>query len=266
MRNKRVIILFSIIAVIALTLILGGVIFSIDRVDVYFYNSDGDGETVERILSHANAKGQNIFFLDTDKIKNDIERDEKLVNFRVVNIERKFPNIVYINTVEVFDYVEIKFTQDGAERYAVLDNTGRITKINTERDLSLISMQLNGALVNPKIGERAVSDAPYDEINVITLMLDALSRFGYGDVHYKDAREMVESVSVSNSEQISVKTRAGVKFLFYQSERMTEKMRLAVSVYLKRDETGGTPYRTSGTIIVTNQLQFFYRPETRPGG
>ena len=122
MRNKKLIVLFSILAFLTLLVVLSSVIFSVQNVYASCYNAEDEAfdEIVASNEINGITKGKSIFLLNESKAIEKIESN--LSDVKVVNIQRKFPNQVYINYVKIFPYLAVE--TENAVLYA--SNDGKI--------------------------------------------------------------------------------------------------------------------------------------------
>ena len=120
MRNRKLIVLFSILAFLTLLVVLSSVIFSVQDVYASCYNDENEAYDSAIASQEVNgiSKGKSIFLLNEQKAIEMIEANYSDV--KVINIERKFPNQIYINYVRIFPYVALE--TDDCVLYA--SNTG----------------------------------------------------------------------------------------------------------------------------------------------
>lgn len=109
MRNKRLIVLLSIVVVLVLAIVACGATFLVRDVDAYsYYGCAVDGTDYDSMVIDAAGieKNSSMFFIDESEIKNRVEN--AYANIGVVNVERKFPDRVSVNYVvyeRTFQYV-----------------------------------------------------------------------------------------------------------------------------------------------------------------
>lgn len=121
MRNKRLIILLSIVASLVLIIVVCGATFLVRHVEAYSYYQSSPEEYDKKVIDASGIKSNSsMFFIDEVGVKERIEK--QFYNVGVINIERKFPDRVSINYVvygNSFQYL----TSDG---YAQCYSSGRI--------------------------------------------------------------------------------------------------------------------------------------------
>ncbi|MDE7464076.1 MAG: hypothetical protein K2M48_03510 [Clostridiales bacterium] len=115
MRNKKLIVLLSIVVSLVLVIIVCGATFLVREIEAYSYYVDSPEEIDAKVISASGiSRNSSMFFLDEAGIKNRIEDkcydiviDERHYGAEVINIERRFPDKVSINYVvydELFQY------------------------------------------------------------------------------------------------------------------------------------------------------------------
>ncbi len=98
MRNKKLIILISVISAIVLVIIVCGATFLVRDVEAYSYYVTSPPEYDQKVIDAANIKkNSSMFFVDEQGIKERVESTYPDVG--VINVERKFPDRVSINYV-----------------------------------------------------------------------------------------------------------------------------------------------------------------------
>ncbi len=257
MRNKKLIVLFSILAFVTLLVVLSSVIFSVQTVYASCYNDD-DEQLDAIVASHeVNGidRGKSMFMLSEKKVIEKVESSRSDV--RVVNIERKFPNQVYINYVKIFEYIAFE-TEDcvlyASNECKILSKGDKQTEYNDH-----IKLICNAAPASETEGDTLFAEDS-SQYKTVCGILDAMERM---DLH-SVVIDMFEFIDVNNTDVNGltyIKTRTGAYFeLQGGTNNLLEKLRLAASVYLSND----TQYMNSGTIIVNSSGKTaYYSPENR---
>ena len=246
MRNKKLIVLFSILAFLTLLVVLSSVIFSVQNVYASCYNDENDAYDSLIASKDINgiAKGKSIFLLNEKKAIESIESN--CSDVKVVNIERKFPNQVYINYVKIFPYIALE-TED-CVLYA--SNNGKILSKGDKQETYSDYIKLI-ASVTP--ASETVGDLLYventAENTLISGILNTIERLDLRNVMV----DMFEFIDVSYVDRdgivprVYMKTRTGTYFeLQGGATNIDKKIRFAVSVYLSDETT----YMHGGTIVV----------------
>ncbi len=241
MRNKKLVVLLAIFAVITTLIVFSSVVFSVQSVYAHCYNADDeflDSVVCERETSTI-RRGQSIFLLNEDEIIESIEK--KCSEVKVINVERKFPNRVYINYVKIFPSLVFE-TETQALALSpdceILDKSDK-----QEYYPSLIKVISANKQLSEEEGAVAFSLESIDYL-ASKGICDAMIKMNL----YNESVNMFEFIDLSRDEVIFIKTRTGVFFELQGGvQNIAEKVRIAVSVYLS-DETS---YMNGGTIIVS---------------
>ena len=99
MKSKKLVVFLIILAFLTVLIVLNSTLFTLQTISVnwlttkYELNAIKDYALIEGI-----EKGDSIFLLDKEKIKNELEK--KYEYLRVVSIETKFPNKIVIHSAE----------------------------------------------------------------------------------------------------------------------------------------------------------------------
>lgn len=121
MRNKKLIVLLSIVASLVLIIVVCGATFLVRHIEAYSYYQSSPVEYDRKVIEASGIKrNSSMFFIDEVGVKKRIEKE--FYNVGVINIERKFPDRVSINYVvygNSFQYL----TSDG---YVQCYSSGRI--------------------------------------------------------------------------------------------------------------------------------------------
>lgn len=232
MRNKKLIIMFSVLAALVLLVVLTSVIFSVQHIEAYCYNyTDTDLER-EVVESSGIQKRKSIFTLKEDKIAASVEKGTDY-RVKVINIERKFPNRVYINYVRITPYAYITA---GDVNYVFGNNllvTG--TAETTDR---MIRVLYDGT-AGTETGGRVLDGAQGEQLEE---MLDTFLRLGYGD----DVVDLAECIDLRFESSLFIRLRSGCAIRLVGKTDIFKRLRLAMSAYSAHDE-----WKSSGTIIVS---------------
>lgn len=221
MRNKKLIIIFSVLLSVALLTVVGSVLFSVQHVRAYCANVNPSEKSVyqdEVLSSHGIKKGTSIFFVNENKVKENIE--SKLGNHvRVLNIERVFPNRIYINYVEVKPYLMVRIgttTYYSSKDLRVMDGYDEGT--------SAIKLKFAGSVKNED-GVLEFSDKSV--ASTVSEIFAGFEELGYDG--YVIA--LIEEIDLSDK-YIVLNTREGVKWEIHGADNLRAKIRLALSCYL----------------------------------
>ena len=226
------------IFVTALT-VAGGALFSVRRVYAYCFNHY-DPELEQRILDRLPEsglrRGQSMFTIRDSDVRAAL--DGYFPNIRVVNIERRFPDRIFVNYVVRFEY--FMYARNG--QYYIADNTLQIVRI-AESNPNLILLRpaapIEGALA---VGSPLIAEGRPDRAAAVEIIA-AMERFNFA----RFSANFFEYVDLSTHNAVVLRTRAGVRFRLNGLNNLTAKLRTAISVF----ENIEPSHRSTGTIIVT---------------
>ncbi len=244
MRNKRLIILISILSFITVLIVFSSVLFSVQGVYASCYNTD-DAEFDLRVAAtdvSGIKKGKSIFLLKEKDVIRSVESE--LNDVRVINVERKFPNRVYINYVKIYSYFAVESEND----VAYVSNDGKILSVGEKQSAYADHMRYVGGSVTALDEGAAVFADGSEELSVFDTIIAALERVG----KHSTIIQTIEEINTEYTLKTGLtyfKTRTGTCFeLQGGKSNMLDKLRLALSVY-SSDET---TYMNGGTIIINS--------------
>lgn len=246
MRNKKLIIIFSVICVLTLLVVLNSVVFSVQHIDAYCYNAD-DRELESTVVSATGLKkGKSIFTVNENKVIATVESN--VPNIRVRNIERKFPNRVCVNYVKVFPYLEL--ARDG--QYYVCGNDARIMEINAEAmdTRTIIELKSDAALNGGQKGEALFADGTAH--TAVTEILGALEQIQY----HNEIVELIRFIDIRKEGFAYIKMEAGVTVKIIGLDGLCDKVVFGMSIYVRSDDA----HKKAGTITVSGGTNT-YTPE-----
>lgn len=244
MRNKKLIVLFSILLFVTLVVVLSSVIFSVQNVYAYCYNTYDDVMDAKVASKEINGikRGRSIFMLNEKAIIEEVE--DKLSDVKVINVERKFPNQVYINYVRIFPYLAVE-TEDET---LYVSNDCKILSKGEKREYYTDAIRLIYSDVpsSKTEGEYVFSlDLPQNAL--LTALMDTVERMDLRSVVI-DMFEFIDISRTASDNLTYIKTRTGTYFeLQGDGQNVREQIRIAVSLYLSEE----TRYMNGGTIIVS---------------
>lgn len=239
MRNKKLIILFSVLVAITLLVVFNSVLFSVQHVNAYCANMEVSEYESKVLSSHGIKRGTSIFSVNKNKVTKRIK--SAVPQVRILNIEKKFPNRIWINYVEVREYVKIT---EGATTY-FLNNDMAVMRIEDGlgEDSGAIRLKVNGSVSNPAVGDELVLDTPsgLSVASVVTDIFSGLERLGY----YDSVIDLFDEIDLTGN-MIVISTCAGMKWKIVTATNIAEKLRLALSVFYEFDENK----RQTGTLTI----------------
>lgn len=253
---RKLTIIFSTLVFVLILVILNSVVFTVSMVNAYCYNSKDETLIANVAASGAIMRGRNIFTLSEKKYAAPIEETLR-GDIKVINIERKFPSIVWINFVKIIPVFAF-LTEDGT--YVTVDNdrvvhrvgAGRselnfdaaVEAFDTAAEGILIPVTATGAPMSPVPGERLV--LPAESQNAVFVnFVSALNRLDYYEYDFLHliakmdlGRVDGETGKLLLTMRRSEKKNAVDVEIWNSGSRLLEKARYAVTLYEKymRDE------------------------------
>ncbi len=257
MRNRKLIIMFSVLAALVLLVVVTGAVFSVQHIDTYCYNADDTALEAQVRDSTGLKKGRSIFVIDEDEVARRVEESTGY-RVKVINIERKFPNRVSVNYVKIMPYA---YVTDGTEYYEFGNNL-LVTGVSETEPAGRIRV-LHAGEGGFAQGEAALTGEAAD---TLTTILDGFVRLGYsgtveteGGGQAAEMCDMVDTIDLRFASSVYIKMRAGVTLELVGRTDLFDKLRLALTAYVSKDE-----WKTSGTIIVSGGTSA-YTAEDRYG-
>lgn len=240
MRNKKLIILFSVLLGITLLVVFNSVLFSVQHVQTYCANaaqSQYDGAVLE---SAGIRKGGSIFLVNKSKVTRNIESN--VAGVRVLNVEKKFPNRIYLNFVEVREYV--KATYNGKTYFC--GNDMRVMRIadGLGEEGDAIRLRFDGALSALNVGDTLSFEVSRGirSSAVVAETFRGLEQLGY----YDTVIDLFTEIDLTGN-FLTLKTAQGMSWEFVTADRLAEKLRLALSVYTEKLTD---VQKRAGTLVV----------------
>lgn len=202
MRNKKLIVLLTVVMVLVLIIVTCSATFLVRNVYAYSYYGDAENGTVNydsRVIAAAGIeRNSSMFFLDEEKIKTRVE--DALPNVRVVNVERRFPDSVTINYV-VYEN-SFQYFADG--KYYMCYASGRIGGVTDSPSVGYFTLIPRGG-VNTTVGEYFQADGGHDR-QTIELFIEYLHSTGLID---RQINERIAFVDLSREGYTYIRTTAG---------------------------------------------------------
>ncbi len=235
MRNKRLIILFCILFAVTTLIVLSSAVFSVRFVYAYCTNDD-DQELCEQVADfnvNEIKTGRSIFLLSEKKIIETVE--SKMPQVEVINIERKFPDRVYINFRKLFPYYAIA----AGEQTLLAGYDGKILSTTDDPD-KYIKFTALSAPTETSAGKTAfAADSTEGKfITKFTETIDKLQILEYTSLQKKmEIFESIDISRISSNREFFVKMRTGTEIEFSGDlDDLVPELRLALSTYFDRED------------------------------
>lgn len=201
MRNKRLIVLLSVVAALVVIIVASGATFLVRDIEAYnYYGYTEVDPDYDRMVVEASGikKNSSIFFLDETAIKDRIET--AIANVGVVNIERKFPDRVSVNYV----VYERMFQYESGGRYYDCYASGRIGSDSAESFGGVFTLKPKQA-VSTTVGAYFQSASGYDR-QIMTAFLGFMHDKGLVD---RQIGSSIKFIDLTRDGYVYIRTLGG---------------------------------------------------------
>lgn len=251
MRNKRLIILFCILFAVTTLIVLSSAVFSVRFVYAYC-NNDDDQELCEQVADfnvNEIKTGRSIFLLSEKKIIETVE--SKMPQVEVINIERKFPDRVYINFRKLFPYYAIA----AGEQTLLAGYDGKILSTTDNPD-KYIKFTALSAPTETSAGKTAfAADSTEGKfITKFTETIDKLQILEYTSLQKKmEIFESIDISRISSNREFFVKMRTGTEITFWGTlDDLENELQIAITTYFRKSND-----------YMNSRLTVFYNHQTQ---
>ncbi len=251
MRNKRLIILFCILFAVTTLIVLSSAVFSVRFVYAYCTNDD-DQELCEQVADfnvNEIKTGRSIFLLSEKKIIETVE--SKMPQVEVINIERKFPDRVYINFRKLFPYYAIA----AGEQTLLAGYDGKILSTTDDPD-KYIKFTALSAPTETSAGKTAfAADSTEGKfITKFTETIDKLQILEYTSLQKKmEIFESIDISRISSNREFFVKMRTGTEITFWGTlDDLEAELQIAITTYFSKSND-----------YMNSRLTVFYNHQTQ---
>lgn len=240
MRNKRLIVLLTIVLVLVLSIVTCGATFLVRDVNAYCYYEHADiDEYNKKVIEKAGVKrNSSMFFVDEVGIKNNIEK--AFPDIEVINVRRGFPDTVTINYV----IYEKSFQYKKVDRYYQCYSSGRIGETSGVEMPGYFTVKPSGS-TSDKIGNYFQSESGKDRKYV-----DRIIEFfrAKGMIDYQ-ITQFIRFVDLTRNGYVYIRTNAGVSIEIHDSAaKFEDLLDRAFAVYAKKDPSWTNVEVTKGLI------------------
>ncbi|CDF57831.1 cell division protein FtsQ/DivIB [Thermobrachium celere] len=237
-RKKRKLVSFIIILIILLTSILTALksdYFKIKEVEV----KNNNLVTRDEIIILANIIGENIFFLDKNKVKANILNNPYVKD---VKIDRKFPAKIVIN----IDEKDIKGIIRVKNYYVDIDSEGRmvhtVNKFPNGKLIYLEGIDAKDYVYNDYVAK--------DETKR-KAVVEMLKLFNYPEI-----KQQIEKVDVADPFNVKIITKRGIDILIGDCSNLDYKISFAFTLLESqdlKDKKGWIEVSSDGTAVFKEQ-------------
>lgn len=220
--NKRMIVIFSILAVFVLSLLIVGSIFTIKTIQVeYVYTHPQDVTTSDSdIINGSKALGSNILFANENNIKTNVETSNPYC--KVINVERFFPSSVTLYIKQRIAVAGIR-VQDTSS-ILLIDDEGVALEVIDEESIAVNIVE--GLSVDNVALGYTVSSADGKTQKLLSV-LNAFTVFGYKDSILLSTLDSV----VFDGNSCVLTMVSGVKFIFNPAINVFDQVKSFLNFY-----------------------------------
>lgn len=212
MRSKKFVIIYAIILFVVVFLIAFNSICAIKQVDVKFDVSShvAKEKSVELQKEMNGFLKKNYLFFKSQDVEKIFDREEN-AHFKLLSVEKKFPNKVTVKVVEMYE--SYAFYDSVNQKYFVTDVNGEVISIkdDVQNNLSGHNVAINGFSFNP-VNVREIVSVASNEIKYFDGVKAALAYF---DTALDGVRTNIVSVDFDSIKGTALfQTQEGVQFYF----------------------------------------------------
>lgn len=253
MKNKRLVVILSILAFLTVLVVLNSTVFTLQKVSVNWLTTRNELVGKDDSIVSSVSTGVNIFLVDKNKISEDLEKKNPYL--RVVGIETKFPNKIVIHTAERESLYAVELSENGASYYMILDEKGKALRRTNSSIFAVgaglgarpirISFEGVGVDANNYVEGENIKD---EELRgMLSNLSYTLREAGHTPTTSKGLFSRISIVYAGGEKEIILTTRNGMKICLKDAENLTtDKLLLGLSVYDDNQQNGVV----DGTITV----------------
>ena len=254
MRNKKLVILISILGGIALLIILASVIFSVRTVTAVCRNSV-DEQLNADVVEAADISFASIFMINKESITKKI--NDNVVYAEVKAVERVFPDKINLIYYKLSEDIQFKV----GETYYKASSSGKVLGVGKSTSDVVAEVTLGNPAVSPSVGSY-FNNADSEDLSTLKVLYDNLDLFEYHGSQPLN-KGIYAKIDLSGSDVV-ITTATGVKFDLRcgvdnmkraGEDKILEQLRIAVEMYVS-----GLFSKTSGRYIVSYNLSSSYSP------
>lgn len=253
MRNRKLIVLLSVVVVLILSVVICSATFLVRDVDAYSYYKNGDTEEYKNGVVAAAGIEMNgsIFFVHEDEVKARVENIYPNIN--VVNVKRSFPDRVTINFVVYEKLFQYRF---GNEYYQCYSSC-RIGETATEPLNGIITVKPRDE-INTKIGAYFQNSDGYDR-KMLQVFIDFMRRKGFSDESLMI--QFAEFIDFRRDGYVYIKTNAGCCIEAHcDASSFYNCLELAYSAYVNPETVVGDQTRGRYLVSASSDKIVYTRP------
>lgn len=255
--KKRLLVIFSILIVVAIIVVLGSTVFTLQTAEILLYSEEGnqilDTSGVDATELISDFKGKNIFFLPESEIIDSIHSKQEYSSWKVIEIEKLFPNGMILKLTK---RLSIFFLSKGGVNYAV-DVDGYVIGLiqgDASRyiDISRFADSANDVTIASTLTWK--TDAAEQDFEIIKSMTKTIWELTY---NYDQIYTLLDSYQIAGG-VLTLNTQTGAEIVIIDANiNLHDKLISAYGVYSNTsiDMTGSGVIITvygDGSIKTTN--------------
>lgn len=225
-KNCKIAIIVSIIAVIALIVVLASAVFCVKKVEIVWYKAPSatlSAVTSVQLLEKSEVANSSVFLLDREKAITNIEK--AYPDIRIINIEVVYPNVMKLHIAEREKVYALPIKNGN---FAIVDEYFKVLEVVD----NFTSTKTNAVLINndttPNLEVKRA-----DVINVfgVSVWNNIYNAFLELDRNLIDFRAIISNTTLSESVMI-INTHMGTKIKLEKPFSNTRaKMRMALKTF-----------------------------------
>lgn len=198
MRNTKLIIILSIVATLLVAIIVTSATFLVRHIDAYNYYEENSEYDQLCIDASGIKNGKSMFFIDEQKVIENIEK--KYPNVNVINVERKFPDRVSINYVvcdNLFQFLN-------GDKYYQCYSSGKIGSASSNPVGGYFLVRVKGS-VNTTVGQ-TFQNKDGNDYKLINRFVSYMRSTGLSEAQMV---EMIDFIDLTRDNYFYIRTKAG---------------------------------------------------------
>lgn len=225
-KNCKIAIIVSIIALIALIVVLASAVFCVKKVDIVWYKTPSESMnavTNEQFLEKSGVANSSVFLLDREKATANIEA--AYPDVRVINIEVIWPNVMKIHAAEREKVYALPIKNG---KFAIVDEYFKVLEVAD----TFTSTKTNAILINTD-ATKDLSAKRADTINIFGMSVwnNIYNAFLELERDLIDFRAIVANTTLTET-SMTINTHMGVTIKLDKPFANTRaKMRMALKTF-----------------------------------
>jgi len=255
--KKRLLVIFSILIVVAIIVVLGSTVFTLQTAEILLYDEEGsqilDTSGVDASELISDFKGKNIFFLPESEIIESIHSNQQYSSWKVIEIEKMFPNSMILKLTK---RLSIFFLSKGGVNYAV-DVDGYVIGLiqgdySRYIDISPLADSVNDVTIASTLSWK--NETAEQNFEIIKNMTKTIWELTY---NFDQIYTLLDSYQISSG-ILTLNTQTGAVIVINEADiNLHDKLVSAYGVYSNKtiDMTGAgvtITVNSDGSIKTTN--------------